>query len=100
MSEAKFTPGPWVLDDENSIVANNRVVAIVKLVSHPIMRVIDQEQWNANANLLVAAPDLLHVLQAISDEFIQDLDPCGHDLELPRDLVFKARAAISKALGA
>lgn len=62
MSEAKHTPGPWVLDDDmpgsifsddatGSIVARCRGVGF-EYAPRPI------EEWQANARLIAAAPDL------------------------------------------
>jgi hypothetical protein len=88
---AEHTPGPWLLDDENGVIANNQVIAYAKAISHPILRKVDVEQWNANACLIAAAPDLLEAL----DEMLDDI---GRANSMPSAI--KARAAIAKATGA
>ena len=57
MSEAKHTPGPWIVDTDYIIqdggTSDENTIAIVG----------DQEEWKANAHLIAAAPDLLEALE-------------------------------------
>lgn len=71
MSDVKHTPGPWVLDGHNL----SSVIRCTVPKGHPDARHVcgDYEQiasahgenWQANASLIAAAPDLLAALQAI-----------------------------------
>lgn len=57
MNESKFTPGPWELnlaDDHSYILRGGKTIACVDTW-------MDDEQ-EANANLIAAAPDLLEAL--------------------------------------
>lgn len=57
MSEAKHTPGPWIVDTDYIIqdggTSDENTIAIVG----------DQEEWKANAHLIAAAPELLGVAE-------------------------------------
>ena len=99
MSEAKHTPGPWIVDTDYIIqdggTSDENTISIVG----------DQEEWKANAHLIAAAPEMLDALEA-AKQFIQngiqygyinmpDKD-CGDSaLETPA----KIEAAIQKARG-
>jgi hypothetical protein len=77
VSESKATPGPWVVNrGEHSYIKNPFYKGIVALVSSsPSLMVVNpndhctsREEWEANARLIAAAPDLLAALQAARDE--------------------------------
>lgn len=58
----KFTKGEWM--QQNGIVSNNlRVIASVN--SSNIMK----SEFNANAKLIAAAPELLHTLEKLLEQF-------------------------------
>ena len=99
MSEAKHTPGPWQIADENNNscsvllgIEHNLVACLDRQCSNTWEIVIERDEMLANARLIAAAPDLLDALQRLlnaeNDEY---LTPIG-----VRNL---ARAAISKATG-
>ena len=65
MSGEKWTPGPWhFVSDEigPSIIGDGRRVAII---GQRIMFYDDEDQTEANANLITAAPDLYAALELI-----------------------------------
>lgn len=53
---SKHTPGPWETDDENQICAANRVIARVQYNN-------SDHEWDANARLIAATPELLAALE-------------------------------------
>mgnify|MGYP000990437160 CR=1 FL=1 len=99
MSEAKHTPGPWIVDTDYIIqdggTSDENTISIVG----------DQEEWKANAHLIAAAPELLDaldeaqqfILNGIQYGYINMPDKdCGDSaLETPA----KIEAAIKKARG-
>ncbi len=98
MSEAKHTPVPWVLGDENNQscsvllgAEHNLVACLDRQCSITGQMVISRDEMLANAHLIIAAPYLLEALQSI----IEDIDSeFGTDCDYN-----KARAAIAKATG-
>lgn len=106
MSEAKFTPGPWAVEDpfgdSLSIVVGKetydwRFVAHVHtdIEKGPAPKPIGKAQMAANARLIAAAPDMYAALTALLDAQY-DGDPRRQE-DCP--LCIAARAALSKARG-
>ena len=99
MPEFKGTPGPWVFDNYESLrQASGGSVTLrgtTTLSSGPSESL---EEARANTRLCAAAPDLLHVVQALLSAIKPDEtgQVCLSDLELVED---EARAALAKALG-
>jgi hypothetical protein len=95
----KFTPGPWTADIEefwhHGIEASSATIIIVgdKDDKHDDagVRGATDEEAEANARLIAAAPDLLDALRAMVDRWEPDTD--GAD----RRMWENARAAIAKA---
>jgi hypothetical protein len=91
----KHTPGPWEFDDKHSsgfpllclYAADNR---------NPFHGSRSDDEQNANARLIAAAPELLEALRAITDQ----LERIG-DTRYDKDgqYIDAARAAIAKATG-
>jgi hypothetical protein len=91
----KYTPGPWEFDDKHSsgfpllclYAADNR---------NPFHGSRSDDEQNANARLIAAAPELLEALRAITDQ----LERIG-DTRYDKDgqYIDAARAAIAKATG-
>lgn len=88
MSEAKFTPGPWVIQRGNSsnpMVGTDEVsVAEVLDDVHP-----DTEQQEANARLIAAAPALLAALIELYDATTDGRS----------EVILAARATARRAMG-
>jgi hypothetical protein len=64
MPEAKYTPGPWVVDDTGAIIGEGMALASVHgAEDFPCLPEEDYDECNvqcaANARLMAAAPDLL-----------------------------------------
>ena len=96
MSEAKHTPGPWLIADASFVYAlndsgYNRFWTNVTGGDLRKGESTSKVETEANARLIAAAPDLLDALQSI----IEDIDSeFGTDCDYN-----KARAAIAKATG-
>lgn len=58
MTERKFTPGPWALDDDGWICAGNEPVCMIE--SGGITGFFPHAQ--ADANLIAAAPEMYDLL--------------------------------------
>ncbi len=96
------TPGPWrdiggcghvfaeVDWDDQSV---DRVIVMSQLASVDTSR----KTWEANARLIVAAPDLLAALQALVAELDGPGKPDSSDSYAPEHFVTAAKAAIAKA---
>jgi len=99
MSEFKGTKGEWDWM-ENSASSIHGSTCIEVSVGGPSIAYLqsfdgwdgkyDRDTTIANANLIVAAPELLEALQFIIDDCSRMIPKCAED---------KARAAIAKALG-
>jgi hypothetical protein len=108
VSESKATPGPWVVNrGEHSYIKNPFYKGIVALVSSsPSLMVVNpndhctsREEWEANARLIAAAPDLLEALKAlvIDANRLCDRNLGGTYEEDCRRTLVAARAALLKA---
>ena len=99
MSAAKHTPGPWLIEGRTiySLMHHgwNRGVEVLKnrfWASCYHDRSVTDEEAEANARLIAAAPELLEALQMFLDDYESsegDAQSCAR----------VARAAIAKATG-
>ena len=101
MTDTKHTPGPWVWEHwQMGLTAQNgtRVLAYYDYEGMSLYGKTEDEQ-NANAHLIAAAPDLLEALgEAVSAiEWWQREHGCCHGAT--DDELNAARAAIAKAKG-
>ncbi len=96
MSEVKWTPGPWKLDDDGScdVLANSgELLASV----YPMMSAYRQRE--SNARLIAAAPELYEALWTLLDCLI---GTTKHDLPGyvgSQDTADRIFAALAKARG-
>lgn len=96
---SKHTPGPWSCIDEGRLddCVHSAAAEFVEgdiICLSPILEgyEVSAENWEANALLIAAAPELLEALEG----FVSCWDACSSPLEF----VARARAAIAKATGA
>ena len=89
----QHTPGPWAVNPVGAVVdsfrATGEIVPVCALLWPTDVR--SEDETEANARLIAAAPDLLAALKALVDVI---------DLHYPRDhftVLTSARAAIAKA---
>lgn len=104
MSTAAHTPGPW-LKDRNNCHAGG-IATIHHCIGNSWVEIwtdqwchgdgLTEEVMEANANLMLAAPELLAALQAIADV----AESCDSWESFPVAPLEAARAAIAKATGA
>ena len=95
---SKHTLGPWNI--ENPWESDFSVIARVggKIIAKTDNGVIDIGEAEANAHLIVAAPDLLEALKALQHQALQsELNSPAH--EWGTEALGLARIAISKAEG-
>lgn len=71
MSEAKPTPGPWVVT-ASSVLPRDGVIFIEasgKIIgaaaAHPVYFSVEEQEQEANARLMASAPDLLDALRTL-----------------------------------
>jgi hypothetical protein len=110
----QHTPGPWYVgtefaDQGRHIYAAQKVRHEDGDEWHPLIACTDDDErlvnWQANAVLIAAAPDLLEALQELlATERANSLeivgrDTDGHPLNAAGVARKKARAAIAKATG-
>jgi len=106
-----YTPGPWEAVFENDERGQPQVIyrGLVCLISHGDRRIsvvtdgrnCSTDEWEANARLIAAAPDLLEAVQELlsghDNLYVAHFGPASNPLN---DIAAKAaRAAIAKALG-
>lgn len=106
MSDTKFTPGPWVVDEDSNI--DQIAVRIGTAVESPYCRDvsdlwacdIDESENNdqalANAHLIAAAPELYEELESLLDSLAAtpELNLSSWGIETD-----SAKAALAKARG-
>ena len=63
--EKKFTEGEWIIDDIDILSESGMAICQVYDASDSHILDMDQDIVNANAKLIAAAPDLLHILNSI-----------------------------------
>ena len=114
-----YTPGPWVVSATiGDYTAKSKVfvlgVAISPATEHPVLiaeiprhrpgsadRIaVHQEEWEANARLVAAAPELLDALRDIEARLQDAGDEQDRILRARWWAIDTARAAITKAEGA
>ena len=103
MSDVKHTPGPWGWAYRQHEGANDGSVFWMKRPGHSYCvakapRYQSREQWEADARLLSAAPELLEALESMW-KFVDGLVPEGSYAPGCNSALEKARYAISKARG-
>lgn len=97
MTQAKHTPGPWIIeditDDGQSVIS----AASKNWIDFARVWVVTDEstdkEGEANARLIAAAPELLEALKDVMSAVELGWIPDGESM-------FNARAAIAKATGA
>lgn len=111
MSNAKHTPGPWILGSLPGVILagpefelpNGKARAQIA-TANLSQDLADAETRDANARLITTAPDLLEVVEdavAIVEALGALLEEhAGEEDEVHRDLLKRFRAAIAKALDA
>ena len=92
-SAGKHTPGPWLAKESSSsrkqlIVCPRGQIAEIGFVSIPV------SEWEANARLIAAAPDLLAALERMLARF-QVITPDGYSD--PGGDISAARIAVARA---
>ena len=91
---AKHTPGPWTIGDENNqhveICIGDAVANLDRQDRYGLHMVFSREEMLANAHLIAAAPKLLEALENMMDGGLEGPTPQAIDM---------ARAAIAKAKG-
>lgn len=95
--KTKHTPGPWIIDDSNAKDKHSSVLwyTVKDSIGTKLIEVkgihygVNNDEAEANANLAVAAPDLLEACNSIMQ--------CDRNEPLPWEEVVKAMEAIQKA---
>ena len=106
MSDVKHTPGPWCVPDQTWSVNLTVEVDGQALVQCPgsggamsytnticTLNWNRTPEWEANARLIAAAPDLLEALNGL----IEEIDDCAQPSDW--DFYDASRAAIARAKG-
>jgi hypothetical protein len=102
MTNRQHTPGPWYIgkdfsDQGRHIYAEQMVCDDDGEEWHPLIASTDDDErlidWQANAVLIAAAPDLLEALE----KYMAAGAGSSTDFQLQREAFFAARAAITKA---
>ena len=89
MNEPKFTPGPWNVIDCAGLEVEADGISICEIWQRG-----DEDQEQANARLIAAAPCLLAALQACNEalSYMSEYD-------IPITLPEQVKAALKKATG-
>ena len=97
MTAPKWTPGPWMMTDAGSFV-NDAGTPVVG-VEHRTRKLNEREA--ANLALIAASPDLYAALDSIA-QFAATADwgdPSQRCVEVSKQLLLKADAALARARG-
>ncbi len=103
MSQTKYTPGPWVIKPPGSVIGHSSACVVKRETAFDwvaTVQVSNTPEWRANAQLIVAAPELLDALQRWANAeqaraYIPDRERPAWD-----ELMTATRDAITKATGA
>ena len=107
MSDTKFTPGPWAVN-ESATDEGAWEIGFGEWQGDSYADLQIATAWGfysqaeANARLIAAAPELLECAELLESLCVWLLNACGPDAAEGREATFrlaKARAAIAKALG-
>lgn len=97
LSKAQHTPGRWTAElyewDERNSIAIMGPDCVIAVIPPTLDEPVNDEDW-ANARLLAASRDLLEACEALYKQAAKVDD------SLSREVMERARAAISKAKGA
>lgn len=92
--ETKHTKGKWAQfanpQNKNQIIVQSEGVLIARVQSEDLD---DDKEWEANASLIAAAPDLLEVLR----ELLKDIKDINADYPYIKSTMRKAESIIKKA---
>jgi hypothetical protein len=86
--ENKHTPGPWRISQHDDFRIECGALTIANVVENSMHR-MDEAQ--ANAKLIVAAPDLLAALEAIADQWMTKGEVGVSKIDAARRAIAKAR---------
>ena len=91
MTEAKFTPGPWSINEWPQATSDIAIGAVgTPLIARVPLRDVSINEQKANAHLIAAAPELYCALQ----ELLIQTRQYGHEPEIK-----DAEHALAKARG-
>lgn len=100
----KYTPGPWIVIDERT-TSGHPIKAIRRGDGKSVYniailgdRMPSPAQWQPNAQLIAAAPELLGALELYEMHLQKLRDQIGIT-EAERELLYRIRKAIAKARG-
>lgn len=101
---SKHTPGPWFIEQTTVYALNkeriqvNRFTASIDRGWGDDGKRIEQQEVEANAKLIAAAPELLEALQDLADDIAErfDMDSPSTNPGI-KHCIDAARAAIAKA---
>ena len=111
MTQGKHTPGPWFVPDQT--YARNLTVEVDDGIACPgsggamsyttdvcVLGWNGTPEWDANARLIAAAPDMLEACQIISDCASSAKGMTAAQVRIALDMAANtARAAIARATG-
>ena len=97
MTETKFTPAPWTLDEDGEILdCNNDSIALLEIEDFDAE--IEQE-LKANANLIATAPELYHLLSEMTGLLHEHHSSNYCSIGFEGELVKKSVTVLAKARG-
>lgn len=70
MSEAKFTPGPWEVED-NPTIPEKKQVASFEVSGSRCLQVVVRTHNEFDYNLIAAAPDMYEALQELHTAYCE-----------------------------
>lgn len=91
---AKHTPGPWRINEHRQLLAGKNGIHLFSLKAYPGLGFAE----DANAQLIVGAPDLLAALKMNVSEYYSFMEREGYDSPEP-EFITVSLAAIAKAGG-
>ena len=99
--ETKHTPGPWTLGKGKVTIRETRETGSKGFIARCHMpgewRYRSEEESEANARLIAAAPELMEALDTLT--LVVGMTPIKGNLEALQEAQDMARAAIKKATG-
>ncbi len=98
MSKQSFTPGPWIVDNENGVLIRVAISEDALPLALVETRARDRDRALADACLIAAAPEMLEALRKLV-KCAQEPPTDSMDRHLLNMAVIGADEAIAKATG-
>jgi len=94
-----WTPGPWHFCGGGIGVLNGAGIDLICPLQRPPQDAFDLREWQSNAELIAAAPELFSALERAERKLRAYVGICSGDKELTETVLPMAATSLAKARG-